>query len=235
MKTVLPKNSLSIKSRLDQIVKVILDIAREQAVMIILFGSYARGNWVRDWYVEDHITYSYESDLDILLVTKSPKYAGYQGSSLKQKIEEKLQKAGLGWRPFLAPPVTLIIEPIQRINKELEKNRYFFSDIKKEGVILYANKDRLIMDLPDFPAKFLPISREHLKAYQYLNASLLDWTMVCPPDIIDSDPTGNFITSSDFAPNPDSNKIIAADLALFILKEVNKNEYLQHRVGICNE
>ena len=104
-----------------------------------------------------------------------------------------------------------------------------------ERSILHANKDRLIMDLPDFPAKFLPISREHLKAYQYLNASLLDWTMVCPPDIIDSDPTGNFITSSDFAPNPDSNKIIAADLAQFILKEVNKNEYLQHRVGICNE
>ena len=137
MKTTLPKKSLSIKPRLDQIVKVILDIAREQAAMIILFGSYARGNWVRDWYVEDHITYSYESDIDILLVTKNPKYAGYQGSFLKQKIDEKLQRAGLGWRPFLAPPITLIIEPIQRINKEVEKNRYFFLDIKKEGVILY--------------------------------------------------------------------------------------------------
>lgn len=137
MKTTLPKKSLSIKPRLDQIVKVILDIAREQAALIILFGSYARGNWVRDWYVEDHTTYSYESDLDILLVTKSPKYAGYQGTLLKQKIDEKLQRAGLGWRPFLAPPITLIIEPIQRINKELEKSRYFFLDIKKEGVILY--------------------------------------------------------------------------------------------------
>ena len=32
---------------------------------IILFGSYARGDWVKDMYVEDHITYSYESDLDL--------------------------------------------------------------------------------------------------------------------------------------------------------------------------
>lgn len=103
-----------------------------------------------------------------------------------------------------------------------------------EMSILNADKDRLIMDLPDFPAKFLPISREHLKAYQYLKASMLDWTMVCPPEIIDLDPTGNFITSSDFAPKPDPIKIIAADLALFMLKELNKNEFLQHRVGICN-
>jgi putative NADH-flavin reductase len=100
--------------------------------------------------------------------------------------------------------------------------------------LLNADKDTLIMDLPDFPDKFLPISREHLKAYQYLKASLLDWTMVCPPEIIDSDPTGDFITSSDYAPIPDSNKISAGDLALFMLSELNKNEFIKHKVGICN-
>jgi putative NADH-flavin reductase len=100
--------------------------------------------------------------------------------------------------------------------------------------LLNADKDTLIMDLPDFPDKLLPISREHLKAYQYLKASLLDWTMVCPPEIIDSDPTGDFITSSDYAPIPDSNKISAGDLALFMLSELNKNEFIKHKVGICN-
>jgi len=100
--------------------------------------------------------------------------------------------------------------------------------------LLNADKDTLIMDLPDFPDKLLPISREHLKAHQYLKASLLDWTMVCPPEIIDSDPTGNFITSSDYAPIPDSNNISAGDLALFMLSELNKNEFIKHKVGICN-
>ena len=100
--------------------------------------------------------------------------------------------------------------------------------------LLNADKDTLIMDLPDFPDKFLPISREHLKAYQYLKASLLDWTMVCPPEIIDSDPTGDFITSSDYAPIPNSNKISAGDLALFMLSELNKNEFIKQKVGICN-
>jgi putative NADH-flavin reductase len=103
-----------------------------------------------------------------------------------------------------------------------------------EMSILNADKDRLIMDLPDFPAKDLPISREHLKAYQYLNASLLNWTIVCPPEIIDTEPSGNFITSLDYAPIPDSNNIGSADLALFMLSELNKNEFINHRVGICN-
>ncbi len=103
-----------------------------------------------------------------------------------------------------------------------------------EMSILNADKDRLIMDLPDFPAKVLPISREHLKAYQYLKTSQLDWTMVCPPEIIDSEPTGDFITSSDYVPIPDSNKISTADLAFFILSELNKNEFIKHKVGICN-
>jgi putative NADH-flavin reductase len=58
--------------------------------------------------------------------------------------------------------------------------------------------------------------------------------MVCPPEIIDSDPTGDFTTSSDYAPIPDSNKISAGDLALFMLSELNKNEFLKHKVGICN-
>jgi hypothetical protein len=31
----------------------------------------------------------------------------------------------------------LIIEPIDRVNDDLEKSQYFFSDIKKEGILLY--------------------------------------------------------------------------------------------------
>lgn len=103
-----------------------------------------------------------------------------------------------------------------------------------EMSILNADNDTLIMDQPNFPAKLLPISREHLKAYQYLKASLLNWTMVCPPEIIDSEATGNFITSFDYAPIPDSNNISSADLALFMLSELNKNEFIKQRVGICS-
>lgn len=122
MKTKLPKRSLVIKERLDSIVEEILAVAKNELAMIILFGSYARGTWVVDSYVEDHITYSYKSDLDLMLVTKSPKYAGFQGRALQSKIKQRLQRRGLGGRPFLAPNITLITETIQHINEKLEKS-----------------------------------------------------------------------------------------------------------------
>ena len=137
MKTILPERSLIVKERLESIVKEILAVDKDQIAMIILFGSYARGNWVRDCYVEDHITYRYESDLDIMLVVKSSRYAGSQDRGLQRKIEERLENKNLRGRSFGQPWVTFITETIQRVNKELEKSQYFFSDIKKEGVILY--------------------------------------------------------------------------------------------------
>ena len=36
--------------------------------MIILFGSYARGTWVADKYVEKGNTYEYTSDYDLLII-----------------------------------------------------------------------------------------------------------------------------------------------------------------------
>ncbi len=153
MKTKLPKRSIFIKERLDNITKEILASAKDKLAMIILFGSYARGNWVVDSYMEGHITYSYQSDLDIMLVTKSPKYAGFQGRSLQDKIEQRIERAGLGWKPFLAPPVTLITETIANVNKELEKNRYFYSDIKKEGVLLYDSGEFKLSEARDLPWK----------------------------------------------------------------------------------
>ena len=38
--------------------------------MIILFGSYSRGDWQEDVYIEDNITYTYNSDFDLLVVVK---------------------------------------------------------------------------------------------------------------------------------------------------------------------
>jgi predicted nucleotidyltransferase/HEPN domain-containing protein len=137
MKTKLPKRSLEIKERLDAIVKEILAVAKNELAMIILFGSYARGTWVIDSYMEGHITYSYVSDIDIMLVTKSPKFAGFKGRFLESRIEDRLKSKGLNDMLRFTPRVTLITETIAHLNKELEKNRYFFSDIKKEGILLY--------------------------------------------------------------------------------------------------
>jgi predicted nucleotidyltransferase len=75
MKTKLPKRSLVIQERLDNITKEALVATKDKICMIILFGSYARGDWVYDQYVKEHVTYTYQSDIDILVLVKG-KYGG---------------------------------------------------------------------------------------------------------------------------------------------------------------
>ncbi|AJG33300.1 nucleotidyltransferase domain-containing protein [Rickettsia rickettsii str. 'Sheila Smith'] len=48
----------------------VLAVAKDQIVLIILYGWYARGDWVKDMYTEDHTTYSYTSDFDLLVEKK---------------------------------------------------------------------------------------------------------------------------------------------------------------------
>ena len=102
---------------------------------MILFGSFARGTWVRDRYVEDGIVYEYASDYDFLIITKTGKQAnGSCAFDLERKIMDSIEKSS---NVREAHRVHIIIEPIDRVNGDLEKSQYFFSDIKKEGVVLY--------------------------------------------------------------------------------------------------
>ncbi|MFP3017944.1 MAG: nucleotidyltransferase [Candidatus Tisiphia sp.] len=149
MKTVLPERSLIIQERLDNIVKEILAVSKHKIAMIILFGSYARGDWVQDEYKKGHITYSYQSDLDIMLVMKKGKHAGLAGLAIEDKIERRLEKKSL--RSPFDLWVTLVLESIKTVNSQLEKGHYFFSDIKKEGILLYDSGEFQLAEAKNLP------------------------------------------------------------------------------------
>lgn len=100
--------------------------------------------------------------------------------------------------------------------------------------ILDDGEGHYIMDNENFPPEYLPVSNEHRKAFEYLCASKLTWTFVCSPDIINAPATGLFHTAAETVPVPDQSKINAGDLALFMLKEGQENNYLRQRVGISN-
>ncbi|ABV73301.1 hypothetical protein A1E_01780 [Rickettsia canadensis str. McKiel] len=70
MKTILPKWSLEVQDRLDYIVQQILTGAKDKIAMIILYGSYARGDWVKDMYKEGSYYLCYISAFDCLIVLK---------------------------------------------------------------------------------------------------------------------------------------------------------------------
>ena len=85
----------------------------------------------------------------------------------------------------------------------------------------------------DYPADYKPVSQEHYKAWQYLQQTSLDWTFVCPPYILDQDPTGSFHVTADVPPVADEQVIGNGDLALFLLQELTRKQFLHQRVGIA--
>lgn len=93
---------------------------------------------------------------------------------------------------------------------------------------------KLLMDAPDFPEIYLPVSLEHKKALEILQGSGLDWTFICSPDIIPGDATGDIHTEALIAPTPDNNRVYTGDLALFMLNEIEKPRYSQTKLGISS-
>lgn len=97
---------------------------------------------------------------------------------------------------------------------------------------LNADDDHYVLDTPGYPQQYKIVGQEHLLAYLFLQASSLEWTFVCPPDIVDEDGNGQYITNADYLPEPDRGVIAAGDLAAFMLKEITNRKYVRHRVGI---
>lgn len=98
--------------------------------------------------------------------------------------------------------------------------------------VLNATENKLIIETPDYPKEYLAVGKEHLKAYEYLNSSTLDWTFVCPPNILPKPANGQFVTKANYP--TEGREINAGNLALFMVEELFNNEYLCQRVGISN-
>ena len=97
--------------------------AEAEVEMIILFGSFARGD-----AVEDPIG-GYFSDFDVLVIVKTP--AMVDKLELWSKIEDRAR------RITNPTSLSLLVHDIKDVNEQLEKGFYFFSDIKKEGILIY--------------------------------------------------------------------------------------------------
>lgn len=127
--THLPQNK---RDELKRVTSIIRKFCND-VEMIILFGSFARGDWVEDEYKEGHTVYQYKSDFDILVITKKKKTAN--DNSIWREIEEKI-----GYSDN-STDVSIIQHHIKEVNDKIGQRRYFFTDIKKEGVSLYDSKN----------------------------------------------------------------------------------------------
>ena len=120
--------------------------------MIILFGSYARGDFVDKHYEEDGILHHAQSDIDILIIVEAEHQATKveRSNPLKKQLEQAINA-----------PVNFIAHDIDFVNKRLRKAQYFFSDIVKEGVCLYdSGKHTLAESVELSPAERKNLAEE---------------------------------------------------------------------------
>jgi predicted nucleotidyltransferase/HEPN domain-containing protein len=123
MKTTLTHLPKTKQDQLKALTQIILD--KVPAEMIILFGSYARGDWVEDYQEK----YEYVSDFDILIVTKD------KNSAKQVKKSRELDKELMANEKITR--TSIIYHSIGFVNDKIERNYYFFVDILKEGVMLF--------------------------------------------------------------------------------------------------
>jgi predicted nucleotidyltransferase/HEPN domain-containing protein len=95
---------------------------------IILFGSYARGDWVEDPVGR------YFSDYDLLVVVDREELTDV--SEFWAKTEENLLEE-LASGTNLRTPVSIVYHSLDDVNEKLELGRYFFIDILRDGILLF--------------------------------------------------------------------------------------------------
>lgn len=138
MKRPLRKLPLAKQRELDAAVEIIQDgfakaistrradrLKNGRILKIILFGSYARGDWVHDPVGR------YFSDFDLLVVVDHEDLTDFE---FWEDVEKRLMaelSAGA-----MRTPVSLIVHSLDDVNWKLEHGRGFFIDIARDGAIL---------------------------------------------------------------------------------------------------
>lgn len=118
-------------------------VSTGKAEIVILFGSYARGDFKKENEGRR------KSDFDLLVVTAS--------NENKKELSTQLTAAFKD----ISTPVQLVIETISRVNSNLEERQYFFSDIRNEGLVLFdSRKEKLAAPIDLSPARRREIAEE---------------------------------------------------------------------------
>lgn len=123
---------------------------RGRILKIILFGSYAKGGWVDEPFTMK----GYRSDFDLVIVNnrKLCDYATYWHKAADRIIRDQL----------IETPVSFIVHSRREVNTYLKEGQYFFSDIRKEGVVLFELDDEPLAEpVALTPEERLRVARDY--------------------------------------------------------------------------
>ncbi|GAK72768.1 putative nucleotidyltransferase [Agrobacterium rubi TR3 = NBRC 13261] len=127
---------------------------RGRILKIILFGSYARGTFVD----EPHTMKGYRSDFDLLVIVNNRKLTDF--AEYWYKAADRLIRDS-----FIETPAQFIVHSLREVNTQLKEGHYFFSDIRKEGIVLYELDDEPLAEPKPLTAEDrLRVAREHFES-----------------------------------------------------------------------
>ena len=116
---------------------------------IILFGSYARDDWV------DEPDNGYQSDFDLLVIVSHEDLTDIAG--YWYIAEDKILHD-----PAVQRPVNIIVHTLDEVNNALQRGEYFWVDIVRDGVVLYElPQHALAAPKPLTPADALAMAQEY--------------------------------------------------------------------------
>ncbi|WP_353646339.1 nucleotidyltransferase and HEPN domain-containing protein [Mesorhizobium sp. WSM2239] len=120
---------------------------------IILFGSYARGDWVD----EPHTMKGYRSDFDLLVIVNNNKLADFD---YWYKAKDSLVR-----NRAVKTPTSFIVHSRRFVNTALRQGQYFFTDIRREGIVLYELDDEpLAKPKPLTPQETYQTAKENFQS-----------------------------------------------------------------------
>ena len=126
---------------------------------VILFGSYARGDWVE----APQDANQYRSDYDILVIVNQNELA--DRATYWEDAERRISDAYL-LEKVIKTPANFIVHSLQEVNDALAHGRVFFMEIAKDGVILYQSDDKeLGKPKPKTPEMALQAAQDYFEEY----------------------------------------------------------------------
>ncbi|KSV75936.1 hypothetical protein N185_15940 [Sinorhizobium sp. GW3] len=122
---------------------------------VILFGSYARGDWVD----EQHTAKGYRSDYDLLVIVNNRKLTDF--TAFWNKAADQL----LNDRMLKGMQVSFIVHSRREVNEEIKRGHGFFCDIRKQGIVLYElDNEPLAEPRPMSAVDRLDVARGHYES-----------------------------------------------------------------------
>jgi len=120
--------------------------------------------------------------------------------------------------------------------------KHLITQMEKHGIkrivslggaaVLDTGNGHYLLDTPEYPMGLIPIAQEHMLVYLYFKSSSLDWKLVCPLYISDTDGRRRYNAAPDKLPSNGSEEIAAGDIADCMLNLLENDRYLHQRIGI---